>query len=307
MWTLRKFEETLLQLSKDGQLRGSLHLTEGQEACPAGACLALRKDDAITMTYRGHGYYLAKGIDLGKVLAEIIGRENGTCHGRGGKMHIFDPEIGVLGANGIVAGGVPTAVGAAFASWIKGDDSVALSAFGDGAMNQGAMHEVMNMAGLWKLPMIFFCENNLYAEMTPLDRSSGVTEVHQRAAAYGFDGVKIDGNDPLEVYDTVCAAVEKARSGGGPTLIEAMTYRTCGHYQLDPGIGSYRTKEEVQEWKDKSPIIRFGAVLKKRKICTAKDLKTIEQEAADLVAAAKEFALAGPEPKPEDVSRGVFA
>jgi pyruvate dehydrogenase E1 component alpha subunit len=307
MWILRKFEETLLDLSKAGDLRGSLHLTEGQEAGPAGACLALRKDDAITMTYRGHGYYLAKGVNIKEVLAEIIGRENGTSRGRGGKMHVFDPEHGVLGANGIVAGGVPTAVGAAFASWLKGDDSVALSAFGDGAMNQGVMHEVMNMAGLWKLPVVFYCENNLYAEMTSLEASSGVTEVHKRVAAYGFEGVKIDGNDPLEVFDAVTAAVEKARAGGGPTLIEAMTYRTCGHYQLDPGFGGYRTREEVEEWKAKSPLIRFGAVLKEKKICKDKDLKKIEEEAAAIVAEAKEFALAGPIPSVDGLADGVFA
>lgn len=306
MLTMRFFEEELQAQSKQGNLRGSLHLATGQEALPAGCCEALSQRDTITMTYRGHGYVLAKGCHLGKVLAEICGRSGGICGGKGGKMHIFDPENGVLGANGIVAGGIPTAVGAAWSAKLLGEERVSVAVFGDGAMNQGVAHEVLNMAGLWKLPMIFLCENNLYAEMTPLDRSSAVTKVADRAAAYGIDGVTIDGNDVLEVYEAVALARAKAMDGEGPTFIEAMTYRTCGHYHLDPGVG-YRTKAEVEKWEKKSPIKRFGDWLVKNKQATKKDLTQLESEAQAAVEEARKFMLASPEPDVAVATTGVYA
>jgi TPP-dependent pyruvate/acetoin dehydrogenase alpha subunit len=305
MVTMRHFENALQELSQSGQLRGSLHLATGQEALPAGACAALRKTDNITMTYRGHGYVLAKGCNLGKVTAEIMGRSGGMCQGKGGKMHIFDPENGVLGANGIVAGGIPTAVGAAFSSKLLKEDRIALTVFGDGAVNQGVAHEVFNMASLWKLPIIFLCENNLYAEMTPLDRSSAVTQVSDRMAAYGIPAIKIDGNDVLEVYDAVATAASNARKGSGPTFIEAMTYRTCGHYHLDPGFG-YRTKEEVDEWEANSPIKRFGDWLTKSKKGSAKDLAELEDLAKSDIDKAVKFALASPIPDDSIALEGVF-
>ncbi len=304
MVLMRRFEEALTQLSTDGQLRGSLHLAEGQEALPAGACLAMDRRDAITVTYRGHGYILAKGSDLKRVMAEILGREDGFCRGRGGKMHIFDLENGVLGSNGIVGGGVPSALGAAFASWVQGDGAAAATVFGDGAINQGAVHESLNLAGLWSLPIVFLCENNLYAEMTPLSRSSAEREIYKRAEAYGMPGLRIDGNDVLEVYDTVHEAMERARSGHGPTLIEAMTYRTCGHYQLDPGL-SYRTRAEVDAWRAKSPILRFADVLRSHKV-KDDELVALEDEAAMAVREAVEFALQSPQPHGQSTMAEVF-
>lgn len=299
MAILRSFEEALLQQSQAGNLRGSLHLATGQEALPAVVGHTLRQKDSITVTYRGHGYVLAKGCDLKRVAAEILGRQDGLCKGKGGKMHLFDPENGLLGANGIVAGGIPTAVGAAFSAWIQDKDDVALTVFGDGALNQGACHEVMNMAGLWKLPVVFLCENNLYAEMTPLDRSSGQTSLADRARAYGFEGVQVDGNDVEAAHAVISQAVDKARAGGGPTLIEAMTYRTCGHYQLDPGT-TYRTKEEVQQWEANSPMKRLAKKL------LPKVVKALEAEAQKLVDEAIAFAVASPVLPEEDALMGVF-
>lgn len=299
MAIMRFFEEGLLQQSQAGNLRGSLHLATGQEALPAAAGHVLRQKDSITVTYRGHGYVLAKGCDLKKVAAEILGRSDGLCRGKGGKMHLFDLDNGLLGANGIVAGGIPTAVGAAFSAWIQGTDDIALTVFGDGALNQGACHEAMNMAGLWKLPVIFLCENNLYAEMTPIDRSSGQTALAERAKAYGFTGVQIDGNDVEVAVAAIAEAAERARSGDGPTLIEAMTYRTCGHYQLDPGL-SYRTKEEVQEWEAKSPMKRLAAKLNK------KDIETLEAEAKKIVDEAFAYANGSPISPDSEALTGVF-
>lgn len=299
MATMRAFEEALLEQSQAGNLRGSLHLATGQEALPAAVGRALRQTDTITVTYRGHGYVLAKGCDLKKVAAEILGRSAGLCKGKGGKMHLFDPEHGLLGANGIVAGGIPTAVGAAFSAWLQDKDDVALTVFGDGALNQGACHEAMNMAGLWKLPVIFLCENNLYAEMTPLGRSSGETDLYERARAYGFEGIRIDGNDVEAAFEAIANAVDKARRGEGPTLIEAMTYRTCGHYQLDPGF-TYRTKEEVQAWEAKSPMKRLAKQL------TPARVKKIEAEACADVQAAIQFALDSPFLSDDQALHGVF-
>ncbi len=299
MKLMEAFEERLLALSQEGVLRGSLHLATGQEALPAGACAALDKNDAITVTYRGHGYILAKGGDLGRILAEILGREDGYCRGRGGKMHIFDQEHGVLGANGIVGGGVPTVLGSALAAKTLKDGSVSMTVFGDGAMNQGVVPESLNLAALWKLPVIFLCENNLYAEMTPLDRSTRAEEQYKRAAAYGMTAKRIDGNDVLEVYETVKEAAEACRKGKGPVFIEAMTYRTCGHYQLDPGY-TYRSREEVDAWRAKSPINRFEAKLSELGI-KKKDIEKAAREGAEAVAKAEEFARRSPEPTMADL------
>jgi TPP-dependent pyruvate/acetoin dehydrogenase alpha subunit len=306
MLKIRKFEEQLLEHSKTGALRGSLHLAEGQEALPAGACLALKKTDNITMTYRGHGYALAKGCDLKRMAAEILGRADGLSAGKGGKMHLFDLEHGVLGANGIVAAGIPTAVGAALSSKLLREDRIALTSFGDGALNQGVSHECFNMAALWKLPMVFLCENNLYAEMTPLSRSSAVTDLCRRMDAYGIPARRIDGNDPLEVYRAVSEAGSLARKGSGPIFIEAITYRTCGHYQLDPGL-SYRSKEELDEWKGKSPIRRYRDWLIEHKKTDAETLTAVEQEAETEVLEAFAFALASPMPDPAQAAQGVYA
>lgn len=293
MCRMRAFEEALLQLSQDGVLRGSLHLATGQEALPAAAGLALKREDSITVTYRGHGYVISKGCDLKLVIAEILGREGGLGKGYGGKMHLFDLENGLLGSNGIVGGAVPTACGAALSAQLLGEHRVALTVFGDGAFNQGVVHESLNMAGMWKLPVIFLCENNLYAEMTPLGRSSAETEIWKRLKPYHIEAVRIDGNDVLAAYEALSMARELAIRGNGPTFIEAMTYRTCGHYQLDPGL-SYRTKEEVEAWKGRSPIDRFGTQLREENIADDTLLEDLAQAAKVEVQEAIDWALTSP-------------
>lgn len=305
MLVLRSLETRLAELSQQGVLRGSLHLATGQEAAPAGACSALKKEDTLTCTYRGHGYVLAKGVDLKKVVAEILGRRTGLCKGKGGKMHLTDLEHGLLGANGIVGGGIPTALGGALSAFIDGADRVSMAVFGDGTLNQGAAHESFNMAGLWKLPILFFCENNLYAEMTPLAQSTAVTELTRRMAAYDIAAVRVDGNDVLAVHDAVAEARANAVSGRGPTFIEAMTYRTCGHYQNDPGT-AYRTRAEVSAWLERSPIERAKEGLLGSG-CSEKELRALDQSAAKEVAAALDEALAAPEPGPEELLEDLFA
>ena len=296
---LRAVETELTKLSQTGKLRGSLHLCQGQEAVPAGACAALRQDDYLTCTYRGHGYALAKGLDLDLFLQEVLGKATGLCHGKGGKMHLFDQEFGILGTNGIVGGGVGTAVGGALASWIDGKDQVALTVFGDGTINQGHVNECFNMAALYKLPVIFLCENNLYAEMTPLERSHGNTDLCARVASFGIKTDKCDGNDPFLVYETMSRAVERARKGDGPTFIEAMTYRTIGHYQADPGT-QYRTAEEIAQWREKSPILKMEKVL-------GNAAEAIREEEETRVAEAMKRALAQPDPSPTAALTEVFA
>lgn len=299
MIRLRSLETELLKLSQSGQLRGSLHLAQGQEAVPAGACAALNKEDYLTCTYRGHGYVLAKGVDLQLVVDEILGKSTGLCKGKGGKMHLFDPENGLLGTNGIVGGGVGTAVGAALAAKIDGNKRVALTVFGDGTLNQGHVNECFNMAALYKLPVIFLCENNLYAEMTPLDRSHGNTNLVQRVESFGIRCEQVDGNDPEAVYETMFRAVTKARHGAGPSFIEAVTYRTIGHYQADPGT-AYRTAEEVSEWRKKSPILVYEELL-------GAEAETIRAEEGERVSNAVQRALKAPDPGIELALTEVFA
>lgn len=300
MARLHFLERELTALSQSGALRGSLHLAQGQEALPAGACAALNKDDYLTATYRGHGYVLAKGCDLDLVLAEILGKQTGLCTGKGGKMHLFDLQNGLLGTNGIVGAAVGTAVGAALQAWQDGTKQVAMTVFGDGAINQGHVHECLNMAALLKLPVIFLCENNLYAEMTPLDRSHGNTDLCARAASYGITLTsKVDGNDPQGVFEVVHAAVERARGGGGPAFIEAFTYRTIGHYQADPGT-AYRSAEEVAAWKAKSPL-----ALMERKLGSRASRIRAEEEERVQVAVQK--ALAALDADPSNALGGVFA
>jgi acetoin:2,6-dichlorophenolindophenol oxidoreductase subunit alpha len=291
MVRLEALERELLKLSQAGLLRGSLHLCQGQEAVPAGACAALRPSDALTCTYRGHGYVLAKGVDLDLVVREILGKASGLCGGKGGKMHLFDPEFGLLGTNGIVGAGAGTACGAALASWIDGSDRVALTVFGDGAINQGHMSECFNMAALYKLPVIFLCENNLYAEMTPLERSHGNTDLSARIKSFGIRTKSCNGNDPFAVHNVMLQAVDHARAGEGPTFIEAMTYRTIGHYQADPGT-AYRTQTEIDEWRSRSPILRLESMVgtdavsikaeedERVRVCVENAMKELDPESA---------------------------
>ena len=305
MLMIEHLEARLTELSQQGLLRGSLHLSQGQEGVPVGACAALKPDDYITVTYRGHGYILAKGCDLYRVCAEILGRKTGLCKGKGGKLHLTDLSRGLLGANGIVGGGVPIAVGAAMSAYIDGVDRIAMAVFGDGTLNQGVTHESLNMAGLWKLPIIFLCENNLFAEMTPLSESTAVTELTDRMAAYGIRAERVDGNDVLAVRDVVAAARTACVKGGGPVFIEAMTYRTCGHYQNDPGT-SYRTKDEVAGWHQRSPIERVRQMLSEGE-ASEKELNRAQSEGKSEIDAAINAALKDPEPDPSELMEDLFA
>ncbi|QGQ94292.1 thiamine pyrophosphate-dependent dehydrogenase E1 component subunit alpha [Paenibacillus psychroresistens] len=254
MQQIRLFEEQAIELYKEGLVGGSYHSYIGQEAIATGVCTALRAVDYITTTYRGRGQHLAKGADPQKLFAEILGKIDGYCKGKGGPMHIAAPEIGILGANGIVGAGVPIAAGGALSAKMNGLDRISVAFFGDGAMNQGVIYEAMNLAALWDLPMLFVCENNEYSEMTPIRDSVKVLDFIGRAASLGIQGVTVDGNDAEAVYAETLKAMERASKGEGPTFMEAKTYRLQGHMYGDSEI--YRSKDEVQAWKEKDPIKR---------------------------------------------------
>lgn len=303
MLVIRKFEETIRSLYQAGKIRGSFHPCVGQEATAVGGCWALRKDDYMTCTYRGHGQAIAKGLSVRAAMAEMLGKVTGCSKGKGGSMHFTDPSVGLLGANAIVAAGIPHAAGAALASQMQKKDNVALAYFGEGAVNQGVYLETLNLAVVWKLPLILFCENNLYSEMTPSHETTSVVETYKRAAAFGFDAIQIDGNDIELVYNTVEQAVAKARAGDGPVYIEAMTYRLWGHMMGDPEV--YRTKEEVAKARENEPIIRLGRRLMELG-CSESDLTGFDHEAEAVVADALQFAEASPIPQPADAFTDVF-
>lgn len=300
---IRDFENQSLKFFEENVLRGSVHLCVGEEAVPATVCELLNPDDYIASTHRGHGHCLAKGADPGKALAELMGKEDGYCRGRGGSMHIADVDAGNLGANAIVAGGVPIAVGAALASKMQNNGKVAISFFGDGATNEGVFHESLNLAAVWKLPVVFICENNGYGISVPQWQSTAVKDISVRAKAYDIPGVTVDGNDVEAIAKAAKKAIDRARKGEGPTLIECKTYRIYGHWTGDPT--PYRTREEVEEWKKKDPIKRLRKVLEADGVKAA-ELDKIEQDAADAIAKAAEFALNSPEPDPNTVLDGVF-
>jgi TPP-dependent pyruvate/acetoin dehydrogenase alpha subunit len=304
MLVIRKFEETIRDLYQQGKIRGSFHPCVGQEATAVGGCWAIRRDDYLTCTYRGHGQALAKGLDVGAAMAEMLGKATGCSQGRGGSMHFTDASVGLLGANAIVAAGIPHAAGAALAARLQKRDAVALTYFGEGAVNQGVFHETLNLAAVWKLPLILLCENNLYSEMTPIRETSSVAEMTRRGEAYGIPSARIDGNDVEGVFACVEEAAARARAGGGPTFIEAMTYRLWGHMLGDPEV--YRTKEEVAQARQVEPIVRLGQRLGQLGH-SAGDLARLEAEAEAIVQRALEFAEASPEPDPAAVAEGIFA
>src|SRR6266498_4290636 len=303
MLVIRKFEETIRNLYQQGKIRGSFHPCVGQEASAVGGCWALRKDDYMTCTYRGHGQALAKGLSVRAAMAEMLGKATGCSKGKGGSMHFTDPSVGLLGANAIVAAGIPHAAGAALAAQLQKKDTVALAYFGEGAVNQGVYLETLNLAVIWKLPLLLVCENNLYSEMTPSHETTSVVETHKRASAFGFDSIQIDGNDVELMYDTVEEAAAQARSGGGPIYIEAMTYRLWGHMMGDPEI--YRTKEEVAKARENEPILRLGRRLMELG-CTHLDLSHLDREAEAIIDDALQFAESSPVPEPEDAFTDVF-
>lgn len=294
MVLIRKFEMCASKLFAQNKLPGFLHLYVGEEAVATGVCSALEVTDYITSTHRGHGHLIAKGGDVKKMMAELFAKETGYCKGKGGSMHISDRDKGILGANGIVGAGIPIASGAAFASKYKGDGRVAVSFFGDGAANRGTFHEALNMAAAFKLPAVFVCENNLFAISVCARYHMAISDISDRAAAYGMPGYSIDGNDVELVYETTKAAVERARRGEGPTLIECKTWRHRGHYEGDPD--DYRTAEEKAEWMQKDPIERLAKRLIEEGICTQAELDAIASDADKLLAEAIDEAEAAPVP-----------
>jgi len=306
MLLIRRFEERAVRFSMEGELRGSLHPCIGQEATNVGAVFALRQDDTMTCTYRGHGVCIAKGLDPKEGMAELLGRETGCSKGKGGSMHWTDPTIGLLGENGIVGAGAPIAVGAAYSAKLDGSDRVSITFFGDGATNQGAFLEALNLAAAWQAPMIFFCENNQYSEMTPITAMIGDTTLAERAEGFGIPAIVIeDGYDPILVYEKTLEAVERARAGGGPVFIEAHTYRLFGHMVGD--TEPYRSKEEVAEWKAKDAIDTFPKRLVTEFGVDEAEIEAIKTEVEAEIEEIARFALESPWPKVEEIREHVFA
>jgi len=305
MLQIRFFEEKVFELYGQNLVPGTIHLYAGEEAVAVGVCAALREDDYITSTHRGHGHCIAKGADLGRTMAEILGKKTGYCKGKGGSMHIADFDIGMLGATAVVGAGLPIAVGAALSAQLRKTGQVVACFFGDGASNQGTFHESLNMASTWKLPVVFVCENNLYAMGTRQTKVMNIEDISDRAVAYGMSGTSVDGNDVLAVYDAVKIAVDNARAGKGSTLIECKTYRHKGHSRVDPA--KYRNKEEVQQWLAKDPIKRLEKTLLQGKSMSNDELKQIQKEVGAEIESAVKFALESPYPDPEDALEDIYA
>jgi acetoin:2,6-dichlorophenolindophenol oxidoreductase subunit alpha len=305
MERIRAFEEMAEQLYMRGLVHGTMHLSIGQEASAVGAVAALAPSDYILSTHRGHGHCIAKGADLGRMMAEFMGKETGYCRGRGGSMHIADVEGGNLGASGIVAGGLPIATGVGLSMQMQGRGEICLAFFGDGAANEGAFHEALNMAAIWKLPVIFFCENNNYAMSMAVRDAFPTATISERAAAYGMPGVTVDGNELLAVYEATVEAVRRARNGDGPSLIEARTYRWRGHSKSDRNL--YRTQQEIEEWKQRDPIIRLREQLLSQGLIDEAALNAITQQVSEEIAAAVAFAESSPEPDVTALEDEVYA
>jgi TPP-dependent pyruvate/acetoin dehydrogenase alpha subunit len=307
MLTIRRFEERVLVDYHSGAIPGIVHSYIGQEAIATGVCTNLRRDDRIVSNHRGHGHCIAKGADLNRMMAEIYGRKTGYCKGKGGSMHIADFAIGMLGANGIVAGGLPIAAGAAIAAQLEGGDKVVALFFGDGATNEGEFHEVLNLAAIWKLPLIFVCENNGYGVNTPVKVATGLQYISKRASGgYGIPSVVVDGNNVVAVYKTTQKAVGRVRVGGGPVFLEFITYRWRGHYEA-PGLPDLRPPEEIEAWKRKGPITRFERILLKNHVATKETLEEINTQVMRQIQEAVNYALASPLPAPEDALEDVFS
>jgi TPP-dependent pyruvate/acetoin dehydrogenase alpha subunit len=305
MWLIRAFEEKASALYAERQIVGLLHLGIGQEAVAVGACGWLGNDDFVYGGHRSHGHAIAKGADINRLMAEIAGRATGYCGGKGGSMHIVAKETGFITATGVVGGTIPLALGAAFAAKEKKQGQVAMVFFGHGAGQAGPFHESLNIASLWRLPVIFVCENNGYAEFTPLSAHTKIERLAQHAKTYGISASTVDGNDLFAVRDAMQKAVQKCRSGKGPVFVECLTHRMRGHYEGDPG--KYRELSQLAEWKKKDPISRAARALKSKKAVTDKELEAIEREARDLVEKAAEFALSSPWPNASEVDNQVTA
>ena len=307
MQLIRRFEERASRDYLDDKIYGVVHCYIGEEAVAVGVCSALREDDQIISTHRGHGHCIAKGADINRMMAELYGRETGYCKGKGGSMHIADFDIGMLGANGIVAGGIPIITGAAFAAQLRGAGSVAVCCFGDGASNAGSFHESINIAASWNLPIIYVCENNLWAVNTPSKASMPIDDIATRATAYGIPGIVVDGNDVLAVREVATEAVDRARNGEGPSLIECKTYRHRRHTERATQPDA-RPHNEVSEWMEKDPIDRLKMALNTQQgQLTDSEWEAMDQEIIKLVDTAVTFAATSPFPPVEAAGEDVFA
>lgn len=305
MRLIRRFEQRMEDLVNRDEVPGTTHEYIGQEAVATGVCHALLPEDMITSTHRGHGHILAKGGDTRRVTAELMGKITGCNRGRGGSMHIADLSLGIYGANGIVGAGVPIACGAAFAAKLMGNGRVAVAFFGDGGINQGVVHEAMNLAATWKLPVIFVCENNMYAATTPLRETVAVERLADRASSYGMPGVSVDGMDVLAVYEATVRAVKRARTGQGPTLLECTTYRFGGHFSAEKFRGlKYRSDDEIADWRRRDPLVTYRAWLLREGLCDPASVDAdVEAILDDAVAFARKSAL----PAPEEALEGMYA
>jgi TPP-dependent pyruvate/acetoin dehydrogenase alpha subunit len=297
MVEIREFELKAREIFLSGRMPGFIHIYVGEEAVAAGVMASLRPGDLITSTHRGHGHVLAKGVPMREVMAELMGKVGGCCRGRGGTMHIYEPAVGLLGTNGVVAAGIPIAGGAALSAKLRKTGQVVVCFFGDGAVNNGAFHEGVNLVATWDLPVVFVCENNLYATETPFRQVTKNNSVASRGGAYGIPGVEVDGNDALGVYEKAGEAVERARRGEGPTLLECLTYRWFGHHEGDPGT-AYRSKEEIEAWKRRDPIKKLREQALAEQVAEPADFETIDGEVARAVGDAVQFAQDSPEPEP---------
>jgi len=305
MLTIRRFEEKVAEFLSQGMIHGTGHLYIGEEAIAVGACRAIKDEDYITSTHRGHGHCIAKGANLNKMMSELLGKETGYCKGKGGSMHIADVEGGNLGANGVVGGGIPIACGAGITIKMKGLKQVVLCFFGDGAVNQGVFHESLNLASVWDLPVIFIGENNLYAMSTATKIAFKIKDLSLRAVSYGMSGVKVDGNDVLKVYKEISKAVSRARKGKGPSFVVCETYRWKGHSRSD--AERYRTKEEIVEWKKRCPIERFAKYLLDKGVLTREMIEQIDREVNLSIKQAVKFAQNSPFPSLETLEQDVYA
>jgi acetoin:2,6-dichlorophenolindophenol oxidoreductase subunit alpha len=304
MTAIRAFEERVAGLFADGKIAGFVHLYAGEEAVAVGVCAHLDDGDYITSTHRGHGHCIAKGVPMGEMMAELFGRTGGSCKGKGGSMHIADVSRGMLGANGIVGGGPPLAAGAALSAKVRGTGAVAVCFFGDGAAEQGTTHEAMNLAAIWKLPVVFVCENNQFAESTPVGYHCAATSIADRAASYSIPGVTIDGYDVIAVYEAAGEAIARARRGEGPSLLEAKTWRYFGHFEGDQV--TYRTAEQSAAYREHDPLTTFSAQAVDRGLLKQEEVDRMRSEAEQEVDRAIAFAEASPEPAPEDALTDVY-
>ena len=309
MMLIRRFDETVKDLVQSAELVGMAHCYIGEEAVAVGACTALRDEDYITGNHRSHGHPISKGGDVRRAMAELLGKATGYCKGKGGSMHLADFEIGILGESGIVASALPVAVGAALGSKMQNNDRVVISFFGDGASNQGACHEAMNMASIWKLPVIFLCENNQYAVTTSFRDTVAVENVSDRAVAYSMPGVLVDGQDVMAMHEATVAAIQRARAGEGPSLIEARTYRYEDHSE---GLNRilrepYRTDEEVEQWKERDPISLHSTWLRAQGVATEEEIDSVWSEVNQAIGDALEFARNSPYPDADDLFTDMYA